>query len=101
VAQGRLLNKLRSTLRSLEVPFNNYYREITIMTKKIWRITTSCKLITEYTEPGHEDETVEDVCENFSDCLFGDGKEKDYQEEEIIKVEVSKDSGISWEIARN
>jgi hypothetical protein len=34
VAQGRLLNKLRSTLRSLEVPFNNYYRENTMLTPR-------------------------------------------------------------------
>jgi len=61
------------------------------MAKTIWRITTSCTLISEYIEDDFKD--VEDVYGNFE---YTDGKEIDYQNEKIITIEVSNDDGKTW-----
>jgi len=62
-----------------------------VMAKTIWRITTSCTLISEYIEDDFKD--VEDVYGNFE---YTDGKEIDYQNEKIITIEVSNDDGKTW-----
>ena len=67
--------------------------------KKIWKITTSCTLLTEYTDEDAKD--ISDVQNNFSDCLYNDGKEIDYQNEDIDMVEFSVDGGKTWIEADN
>lgn len=66
------------------------------MAKTIWRITTSCTLISEYIEDDFKD--VEDVYGNFE---YTDGKGIDYQNEKIITIEVSNDDGKTWKEVSN
>ena len=61
---------------------------------KIWKITTSCTLVTEYIDKNAKD--ISDVHNNFSDCLYTDGEEIDYQNEDIHTVEFSIDGGKTW-----
>tara|TARA_R100001594_G_scaffold138518_1_gene182203 strand:- start:598 stop:810 length:213 start_codon:yes stop_codon:yes gene_type:complete len=62
--------------------------------EKIWKITTSCTVITEYMDKNAKD--VEGVYDNFGNCLYTHGEEIDYQNEDIDKIEFSKDGGKTW-----
>jgi len=65
-------------------------------TMPMYKITTSCRLIQEYTETSKNYKSVQDVYDNFDFC--GDPKEIDYQDEYLKKVEVSVDGGKTWKI---
>jgi|13_taG_2_1085334.scaffolds.fasta_scaffold319099_1 hypothetical protein len=67
------------------------------MTKTIYKITTSCTLISEYTKTSKDYKSVQDVYYDFDYC--GDPKEIDWQDEEHIKIEVSEDDGKTWKEA--
>ena len=93
------MSKLEKYIRK-DLPDEFYITRLTLkelkemqetIEKKKWKITTSCTLITEYIDDGFKD--VEDVYDNF-EC--GDGKEVDYQDEQIHKIEVSEDGGKTW-----
>jgi hypothetical protein len=58
----------------------------------LYKITTSCTLISEYTVTDYN--SVQDVYENFD--FSGDPKEIAYQNEDFKKVEFSEDGGKTW-----
>ena len=60
----------------------------------IYKITTSCKLLQEYTVTDYN--SVQDIYANFD--FSGDPKEIDYQDEDFKKVEFSEDGGKTWKI---
>jgi len=60
----------------------------------MYKITTSCKLIQEYTVTDYN--SVQDIYEDFD--FSGDPKEIDYQDEDFEMVEVSMDGGKTWKI---
>jgi hypothetical protein len=60
----------------------------------MYKITTSCKLIQEYTVTDYN--SVQDIYEDFD--FSGDPKEIDCQNEDFEKVEVSMDGGKTWKI---
>ena len=62
--------------------------------KKIWKITTSCTLLTEYIDEDAKD--LNDVKDNFSGCLYTDGEETEWQNEDIHTIEFSIDGGKTW-----
>ena len=63
--------------------------------KKIWKITTACTLISEYTVTNEDYKSVKDIYADFD--FSGDPKEVDYKNEDFENVEFSIDGGKTWE----
>ena len=60
----------------------------------LYRITTSCTLISEYTVTSKDYKSVQDVYADFD--FSGDPKEIAYQNEDFETVEFSVDGGKTW-----
>ena len=62
----------------------------------LYKITTSCTLISEYTVTSKDYNSVQNIYADFD--FSGNPKEIAYQDEDFEKVEVSVDGGKTWKI---